>query len=403
MDDRLSTIDQIFLRTHQGLGTPIVMQGLWRTEEAVEQVLLMHLHDALRSGWLGRRVVRSPVPGARPYWQLNDAAYPMTYSQREIPPERVLAWADSQGANLNPLRGPGWRLSATRIQGGGTVVSLTCSHVLTDARGLLRAVEKALAGDTSPIRTEHVTDWTDARTTMATIARETRFSARRPKAAAREGKVPTIAPARSAILAVDANQWDDVAKSQDASANSLFVALSVNLLQAARPVTVSLPVDARRGDEPTNSITMTGTTVRAGENLADLKARITQGYSHPDGAAPGLPEQWLQLFPARLAYAATRDVGDRDVMCSNIGQVPSALEHFGPHPASGFAARAIHPGLTRRHLRHTRNALSAYLCRFGDGYTLALVATAARITSNAQLRDLATAELRKWGLRAETW
>ncbi|WP_063061792.1 hypothetical protein [Nocardia sienata] len=141
---RLSVVDEIFLRTHQGLGTPIALQGLWRTAGAVEPEVLARLHEALRTGPLARRVVRPRVPGARARWQRNERAHPLDRHRDALAPAAIPHWADTCGGDLDPEYGPGWRLSAAPLTDGGTVVALTCSHVLADARGLILAVERAL-------------------------------------------------------------------------------------------------------------------------------------------------------------------------------------------------------------------------------------------------------------------
>ncbi|WP_280399737.1 hypothetical protein [Nocardia carnea] len=189
------------------MGTPIALQGLWRTADTVETERLRRLHDALRTGPLGRRVVRSRVPGARDRWQLSSRAHPLDVSAAALPPEEVLAWADGRGTELDPERGPGWRLSAAPLTDGGTIVVLTCSHVLADARGLIFAVEAALSaagnrteeggvepGDAPAVAPDPGgdpdSDWADAAQTCATVlsgtarALWTRFVGEPPSAAA---------------------------------------------------------------------------------------------------------------------------------------------------------------------------------------------------------------------------
>ncbi|WP_433758850.1 hypothetical protein [Nocardia sp. CA-135398] len=143
---RLSVVDEIFLRTHRGLGTPIVLQGLWRTADRVDSELLWQVHAALRVGPLGRRVIRPRVPGARRSWRANTRAYPLAFTDDTIAAGDLLEWADEQGANLDPEYGPGWRLSTARLDDGGSIVSLTCSHALADGRALALAVDDALGG-----------------------------------------------------------------------------------------------------------------------------------------------------------------------------------------------------------------------------------------------------------------
>ncbi len=262
--DPLTVVDEIFLRTHRGMGTPIALQGLWRTPDAMEPALLQAIHHQLRHGPLGRRVVTPRVPGARRTWHPNVTAHPLdllpdhtgsaetgwpaqpithdtdtiatprgntptidaaadqingTFPTDVAPPGRaqvggspvdvttgrrggplpdraILPWADSLGTDLDPEFASGWRLSAARLEDGGTVVALTCSHALADARGLIHAITAALesleatgtdpapdaltaprgdpsqripeAGDEITGRTQH-SEWSDARSQWATV------------------------------------------------------------------------------------------------------------------------------------------------------------------------------------------------------------------------------------------
>ncbi|NUP25507.1 MAG: hypothetical protein HOQ44_02255 [Nocardia sp.] len=182
---RLSVVDEIFLRTHRGLGTPIALQGLWRTAEPVDPVELARLHEGLRTGPLARRVVRSRIPGARARWQHNDRAHPLELHRAALTPEQIASWADARGADLDPEYGPGWRLSAAPLTDGGTIIALTCSHVLADARGLIIAVEHALRAPASGPETDTPrpsaapapepagapdSDWADAAHIWTTVA-----------------------------------------------------------------------------------------------------------------------------------------------------------------------------------------------------------------------------------------
>ncbi|WP_062993324.1 hypothetical protein [Nocardia anaemiae] len=174
---RLSVVDEIFLRTHRGLGTPIVLQGLWRTSDRVDSDLLCQVHAALRVGPLGRRVIRPRVPGARRSWRANTRAYPLAFTDGTIAAGALLEWADEQGANLDPEYGPGWRLSTAQLDDGGSIVSLTCSHALADGRALVLAVDDALGGTgltTPSVRATHSPDtgsgMSSARSTVRPIS-----------------------------------------------------------------------------------------------------------------------------------------------------------------------------------------------------------------------------------------
>ncbi|HEY5852678.1 MAG TPA: hypothetical protein VIW24_01175 [Aldersonia sp.] len=408
---RLTVIDEMFLRRHRGFGTPIAMQGLWRTADRVEAGLLIGVHNRLRHGPLARRVVRSRIPGARASWVSDAWAIPLDYPATTIVSDAVVAWADVQARNLDPSTGPPWFLSATTVSDGGTVVSLCCSHAVADAQALVRAADLALTGTTETIAAQSISDWRDARTTWRRIITGTRVPPRPGRSDPPVG-AKTL-PARTAILAADAAAWDAVAADHGGSANSVFVAVVVGVLRATGErgdVDVGLPIDQRGTHTDTgndsatgNAMGMASTTVHARDTLATIHDRCRDAFAAPDGPPPGLPPEWLHVLPARLAHAATRGAGEHDVLCSNIGTLPDSLAALGPHRATGVATRALHPGLNASHLADLRTRLAGYLCRLGDTYTLALVAFDAVITSDTHLRDLAAAELDHWGMSTTPW
>ncbi|WP_280501956.1 hypothetical protein [Nocardia farcinica] len=453
---RLGVVDEIFLRGHRGLGTPNVLQGLWRTADPVDPGLLHRLHAALRTGELGRRVVRSRVPGARPSWRRNVRAHPLLLASRPLTPAQALTWAAGLGGDLDPEAGPGWRLAATPLVDGGTVIALTCSHVLADARGLVHAANLALAGvggqdgavcpptpsasppagpppefaDPSacpPASAGPGSDWADAarqwsivlggtaralthrvrsraahahRTAPAvgasfgdtvpppgistvpppgiSAARDARAAAVRAESARRHRTDPL--PVHSIAASCDATEWDRIARERGGTANSLFIHLVAETLRTAGAlgrfdwagIEASLPVDLRDTPRVTNAIAVTSVVVEPDDDPATLRAKARASYERRMTAPAGVPEEILQVVGDRLAHLMAAGAGERDILCSNIGDLPQRLLTFGPHRCLGVAARAIHPGLTVGARPRTR--LSGYLCRIGARYTLCLVA-----------------------------
>ncbi|MEV6277799.1 hypothetical protein [Nocardia sp. NPDC051832] len=429
--ERLSVVDEIFLRTHRGMGTPIALQGLWRTVDRVEPALLEQVHRALSAGQLGRRVIRARVPGARRGWQATLRAYPLDYSATPIPAAALLDWADTQGGGLDPEFGPGWRLSATLLDDGGTVVSLTCSHALADGRGLVHAVDAALAGimgtdlgdpesasvgkpdsrPTSPrkpapsaarnsdavvvqdVSPDNSSDWTDARRQWSIVLRGTARALRnglpeRPSTTDTGRAFAVDSAPRSAILHCPTTEWDRFAADQGGTANSLFIWIIANLLwNSGFPrdeIEASLPVDTRDEPRADNDLAMTAITITRADNPATLREKAREAYEHRMSSPGGLPEEILQVIPDRWAHTLAKGAGERDILCSNIGPLPDTLTTLGSHHCTGVAARAIHPGL--QHLPRTR--LSGYLCQIGEHYTLALVALDPEIKSPAALTEL---------------
>ncbi|MEV0945431.1 hypothetical protein [Rhodococcus sp. NPDC049939] len=458
MSARLSVIDEMFLRTHRGLGTPIVMQGLWRTDERVEDSTLESLRTALARGALGVRVVRARIPGARPRFERSTTAFPVEYSK--IDSAEVTAWADEQGSlQVNPERGPGWRLTCARLADGGTVLSLVCSHVIADARGLSEAIAAVLQETTAAALQETTAaalqdstaaglqdataaalqgtaepgGGSSARSTTADLrdaAQLTRRVAvgtaravagllvsRRRRAELRRymkerGKThpemesssrPSGNSPVSAVLEVDAEQWDTAAEQAGGTANSLFlsvVAESARRVGESRPLTLSVPMDLRSRDDcdaTANSVAMVEITTFPQDSVADLRAASRAAFSSPSMTSPaGFPEEMLQLVPDRVAYALTGNPGERDVLCSNIGPLPDVLSSIGGHRTTGIATRAVHPGVVTG-----RTRMSAYLSRFGGVYTLALESLDS--PNRAALRDQVERVLVRHGLTTRSW
>ncbi|WP_306361104.1 hypothetical protein [Nocardia sp. CC227C] len=411
--NRLTVVDEMFLRAHRGMGTPIALQGIWRTADRVGPELLRGVHETLRTGPLGRRVVRSRIPGARPRWQVTGWAHPLVLAAEPLAAHTLLEWADDQGADLDPEFGPGWRLSAAPLDDGGSIVALTCSHALADGRALALAVDSALAGTPLAASPPPHSDWADARRQWSIVLGGTARALRRgiprrpPGAAAREplSDHPDAVPC-SAVLQIPARDWNRVAVAHGGTANSLFVHAVANMLWSTgfpeHEIAVSLPVDTRDEPRVDNDLAMTEIAVRRTDTPATIRHRARAAYEHRMTGPGGMPEELLQVIPDRWAHTLARGAGERDILCSNIGTLPDSLLTLGPHQCTGVAARAIHPGLRADAFPRTR--LSAYFTRIADTYTLGLVGLdPQRIPTAADLRDLAHTTLTRLGLTATPW
>ncbi|MFD3743651.1 hypothetical protein [Nocardia sp. NPDC058633] len=442
--DHLTVVDEIFLRTHRGMGTPIALQGLWRTREAMEPALLRAIHDRLRHGDLGRRVVDPRVPGARRSWHPTTRAHrldllpnttgadwpttplrPATHGDSgaavgPLSENAILVWADALGTDLDPEFAPGWRLSAARLQDGGTVVAITCSHALADARGLIHAVTAALRSleptDSAPAgdmraRTAS-SEWADAASQWVTIfggtARALRQRLARPlvRPAARPcaDKPEPVSNSgrhlRPVLLTFDATHWDATASALGATPNSLFIHLIATVLwQNGFPnptITASLPVDTRDEPRVDNDLAMTEIAIQRTDTPATIRDSAKAAYQRRISSPAGLPEEILQVLPDPLAYALSKGAGERDILCSNIGALPDAVRNVGPHQCTRVAARAIHPDITT----FPRTQLAGYFSQLDNTYTLAVVSLAAHNDSLSTAIDNACASA---GLRPAPW
>ncbi|AVP67631.1 hypothetical protein [Prescottella equi] len=422
--DRLTMVDEIFLRRHHGYGLPIVMQGVWRTADAVDVRALEAVHAALSRGALGRRVVRPRVPGARMRWEASTATHPLRYETHPV--DDVVAWADAcADVDVDPEHSPAWALAAAPTADGGTAISLVCSHVVADARGLVSAAATALTGGSPPPAPARTSDVGDALRTVgsvladgATASLGLLFSADRRRelrefrevAAAdrRPGGTHLTTGTSTAIVDVDAAAWDASAAADGGTANSLFIALVTAIADAAgvpMPLHVSVPVDTRDSDAVDNAMVITEVVVRPTDSLSDIRRLSRAAFTRPPMGAPsGFPEEITQILPDRIANRLTVGAGERDALCSNIGRLPGSLASLGPYRTTGVATRAVHPGLSRHRPASTTTRLSGYLCSHGKTYTLSLVGVDPQHFGDSdRLRELAIAELGKRGLTARSW
>ncbi|MFE4503002.1 hypothetical protein ACFRFQ_24380 [Rhodococcus sp. NPDC056743] len=428
MGVRLSVVDEIFLWTHSGLGLPIVMQGVWRTDSAVDPRELEQLCVRVASGPLGRRVRRPRIPGARPEFVADPRHYPPSFRSDPVAADDVVEWADAAALiSVDPERGPGWRIAATYDSSGGTVVSVTCSHVLADARGLIGALRDAMQHKPSP-PSDHTgrSDISDALSTVGRVLRGTSRAvgglivspARR--AELRGFTTPAAVPRRSArerattaILEVDRGQWDAAAASSGGTPNSLFLACVGELARAENktaPVTLSVPMNVRTTDRNDNSVdndhsvdnsvAMVAIPLAPSTSLAQIRRLCRDAFEAPPMSSPaGFPAELLQVVPDRLAHRLADGPGQRDALCSNIGTVD--IDQFEGHRTSGLALRAVHPGASAAQLDSTSTRVSGYLSRNNATYTLSLVSFES--ADNQSLRTSACNTLEEFGISARPW
>ncbi|MBD8506078.1 hypothetical protein HT102_06230 [Hoyosella sp. G463] len=456
----LGLVDMHFLRTHRGHGMPVVMQGIWMLDETVDEATLSQLHRRLAAGPLNRRVIKPLVPGARPYWALGASIAPIHYTRHALPRERVIEWADERTlTRLNPEHGIGWELSIARIADGGTIISLVCSHALTDARGLIGAVEAAVTGTResvaglarrralgSELRDAAVQYWKfligsllafytifvqgNNRDEIVRHLRRNRVEALRRKRAAtiaEKGKIPAGWREATTIIDVMASEWDAVAARSSGTPNSLLVCIVSNLMYSSgakglhEPVTIGMPFDTSSEEDGTekplrsNALTLSTLTwaprgSRYGE-LFLLRDRAREAFRRtststiPEAARPAaFPLATLNIVPDRVATKLTSASSITEAVASHVGTLPQSLTHLGKYPVASTAARAAHPRFHPVDALAGPLVIDACLLRNGDHYTLAVNGVdPVRFPTSRGLRSLVIKELEKWGLVPQSW
>ena len=458
MVERLTYDDDLFLRMECVLGVPVVNQIVWRFDSAVPLDALESMWQLLATGPLDRSVRRSAVPGARDGWITARTPADPVVIGHAIARDGIDLWIENEAAvTLDPIDGPAWRLSATSVDGGGTVVSLVGSHVVGDGGALTSAAAAALAGRATPddfVRggLDHVPPRSSVRADIADgvgqigaalsgVARalgRTAVDAVRSRTSSDEVAAGSTAPGPtpSRALAVTAaregkwvpstvvvdcasGDWAAAAASRGGSSNSLLVAVVLGILTASGRVgpqdrvRVALPVSTRTpGDSRANATSGVSIHVDGGQGYRDdltaIRASSKQAFTdQADSTVTSVFEllkPLMQVLPdvvvAKLAASGSAPL----CLCSNLGDRGARLRTIGGVDAAAVAMRSITQNTDVALLRRTAGGVSAWWNDSGDRATLCVTGLDPdAFPSKEHLRGLVEAEYTNWGLTPEFW
>jgi hypothetical protein len=394
MSNVLDLYDQTYFSFERATGVTNMLQCVWVYDHAIDIAGLHQFHEHLQQSLLSRRIERSPVPFGRHRWVSPSDQCQLEVVETPRPREEFVAWLDEQAGNgLDPEHGPGWHLAVLPFTDGGAGLSLIASHCLVDGVGLCETLAAAGSGRATPI------DWPSAgsRPRWQALREDVRHTARdlpaigralvaaahfarRDRADTTTGPAPAVPPAgaddhvtlATATLFVNADEWDARACSLGGTANTLLTGLAARLAQrvgrvtADGSVTPSIPVNERTpGDTRANAITNVDITVDPAAATTDLRAiraatkqALIRSEDEPDARWALLPLVPLlsQGLTRRLVGVATG--GATNVVASNLGVTPPALNRPDGSDADYFAMRSLYPGMTTSVMRRTGGVLA---------------------------------------------
>lgn len=463
---RIGFADHLFLRMHHGIGHPVYNQFLWRFDDSIESAELVTLHRELSLGLLNRQVESPIVPTARHRWIASRRSHELQIDSQDVDPDRIREWASrcitpgGVTSDMDPERGLGWKLSASPLRGGGTVVSLACSHMVADGAALIAAVRAAhgavsgqpLDARPDPIRTV-LSDLSDSAREVVPIVRwavhriqnsipglRTPTAAPEAELAAVPGGLPRAEPpTRSSppqndaawsppfvVAEVDSSRWIDAATKSGGTSSSLLVAVLTEIARlggratSGDQVVWSLPVSARLtedgvdADNRSNSTKIVKVAVPVGTDAAvgDLSAtrRAMKSafvdYSAREGAHPpdALPLQLVQILPDVIVAALPRPKDNAEGLCSNLGVLPDDFTVIGGSRARSVVAHASFVGIDAPSARDLGGGLTAWATDTGTAVTLCIHGMDPdRFTGDHELEKFVSAALGTWGLDARFW
>jgi hypothetical protein len=323
---------------------------------------------------------------------------------------------------------------------------LVISHCLIDGVGLCEALTEAASGRHNPInwpaagsRRRWQALCEDVRQTALDIPGIGRAVVAAAQFARRHGgrpgsatspvsKPPTAPPAptpgadervnlSAATIFFDADEWDARAHSLGGTSNTLLAGLAARLAQRVGRVTAdgwatpSIPVNQRTaGDTRANAITNVDITVDpalAARDLREIRAATKQALIRqrevPDERWALLPV--VPLLPQRLVrrLVGVATGGTTNVVSSNLGAAPPAINRPDGTDADYFAMKSLYPGVTKAIMHRTGGVLALLSGRtHGRVFVSVLAYQLDRPNSNDDLRQQISSALSDFSLTATT-
>ncbi len=446
---RIGFADHLFLRMHHGIGNPVFNQFLWMFDTPVSEEQLESLHSSLALGLLARRVDAPALPAARHRWVTSDVSLPFDLTAGAIEPDSVLHWADGRIVDeINPELGLGWQLSATKVVGGGMVVSLVCSHMVADGAAMVAAIRRANSERATvdatvlgrrPSSLRGIVD--DMSDVIGQLKPVLSWGASKVALAVRRSSEPVpVTPVRSEPAlsdSVDKNsgpwsppyvvaecpaiEWHAAAAEWGGTSNSLFIGVLTAMSEGVgrtRPgdeLRWSLPISDRKIDDiDSNSTKIVPVSVRVSERgdrdltgirKASKTAFIEFEARQTAGAAGGpIPLQLIQMLPDALVARLPMPKGGAEGLCSNLGRLPDDFTEIGGVRARSVAARATFSDIDADAARSLGGGSTAWMAEADDIVTITVHGMDPdRMASDERLRELLASALDRWNITHRFW
>ncbi|WP_069162217.1 hypothetical protein [Nocardia altamirensis] len=431
--------DKAFLRLHHGYGLPVITQTLTFVERRLSDAQLNAMYTLLKAGPLTRRVRRPAVPFARARWVPTDSALPLSVESDPIPDADAMAWANRQAQfPLDPDAGYGWRLSAVPTSSGGMIVCLSKSHAVADGHaGLMaeaglvdpeRATKGALA--TAVGFRDELADGMHRATTIAKQAFSemrranqdplhrkavvTALTTREPKTAQGSAEWQE----QSAVLTFDAAQWRAIAARDGGTANTLYLALTADLLRncplidGIPPVlTPAVRILREHNQSDANSFTRVPVVVQRdwldNHDLTALRAASKGAFAAADTVGGGvlsrprkMPPDLIDFLPEGVVHRLLETPPITIGMCSNMGVLDDFIApELRESTPLLHMKRAVVQGLDLPTAVKQPVALATWLSEAGERIHWNLESLKPEMSRSAtELANQATKVAASWGL-----
>lgn len=402
--------DQAMFLALRGAGQDSVMQFLWIYDHPVDFEVLERFQNDFGRGWMARLIEPSPLPFGRHRW----VSAPAPRSDLDVgsPPRarnEFGAWADEQiQLPLDPQSGPAWRLGVQPFDDGSTAISLVVSHCIADGRAAIDSIADAVNGkvrkqDYPPpgsrttvraLREDLLQTVRDGGETLRTLGKALKMLSRSRRQASRPPSEKPLSdkPSRkppaphtsgerlslpTVEFVVDVEQWDARAESLGGNGLSLVAGFAGRLAQhlgrVRTPdgaVTLMIPLSERDDigvDTGGNVVSIARVSIDPAPLTTDLsgaraaiRSAVQVARQTPDAMVELMP---LTPFVPKRAVAGMADLAfgfsaDLPVSCSNLGEVPAAMNYIDGTAAQYLSFRGVDRDLSRELVERKRGLLT---------------------------------------------
>ncbi|MDX1872582.1 hypothetical protein SBI67_10655 [Mycolicibacterium sp. 120266] len=435
-DNTIAYIDQASYTALRALGRGPVIQFTWIYDRGVDLDGLRRLARNLDRTMLGRRVERSPLPFGRHRWVAGPGPADIEVMAATQPRADVWKWVAARSAvPVDPEWGPVWHLAVQPLAEGGDAVSLVVSHTVSDAGGIIGSIADAVDGRSrdlgyppprsrrrgSALRQDLGATIRTLGQVPAAIVGAVRVAREQQPGSA--GAAPAVSPAPTdeiadvPMLAVrtDLPEFDRVAAALGGTRNVLFAAVAARLghrmgrVDAGGRAMLSFPVSERTDGDVTGNALNTITVLADPEAVLgdlgglrrDLKqALVRMADTRATMAAPLPLTPFVPRLLVRRVEKMVLKMG-QPIGCSNIGELPPAVNRPDGTDADYFDARMTEPGVTAAEFAERGGHLWLAVAFLRDRMSLSVASwRAAGPNSAVALADTVRATFADFGLTA---
>ncbi len=397
--------DHALFLAARGADLDAVIQAFWHYRHPVDLESVRRFHANFGHGLMGRRIERSPLPFGRLRWIASPGPQcDLDIAGSTRPPAELFDFADEQlGLPLDPESGPAWRLAVQPFTDGSTAVILTISHCLGDATAAFAGIREAIGGRARDLGYPEPSARSRVRAlrsdlaqtiretpeivriirkaTKIAITRGRQLAAPRPPERSAPGTGSDRVRVPSAMIAIDADDWDSSAAGRGGNSFSLVAGFAVKLAERLGrthaddgSVTLMIPVSQRDdpGDTGGNVVSIARVSVNPVPIATDLSAARAE-ISLAIRKAGEAPDELVELLPlvpfvpqrafGRLADMAFGFSADVPVSCTNVGELPTELLSLDGTAAESWWARGMDRHLTREALERRSGLLTVASAR----------------------------------------